>query len=106
MQLFKIKGRQYKLSNGLTKDILDLADWAKKQDQEDIQASYFALGQSIVIGLRSTYRKLRWYQVFSKLKYRKFMNDYAVKYVLENTEYDDLISLNADKKKVVQKENH
>ena len=106
--MLKIGGKQYKLSKPITSDVLDLADWAKKQDEKDIKASYFAIAQSIVIGLKATYRSLKWYQIFSKIKYHKFMNDYAVKYVLENTEHDELIKINQEnsKKKVVQKGKH
>lgn len=107
MQMLKIDGKDYKLSKPITKDVLDLADWAKKQKQDDIQASYFAIAQSIVIGLKATYKSLRWYQIFSKIKYHKFLNDYAVKYVLENTPHDELIKMNeTNKKKVPQKGNH
>ncbi len=55
MQKFRIGNKDYELSKPITRDVLDLADWAKKQDQEDVNAAYFAIAQSVVIGLKATY---------------------------------------------------
>ena len=106
----KIKNTTYTMSEGKTRDILDLAVWAQKklkENQDDIKASFIAIAQSILIGLRATYFNFKWYQILNKLKYRKFLNDYSVQYILENTDYAEMTRINEEnsKKKVVAKEN-
>lgn len=102
----KIRGKDIILSERSAKDVLDLADFYKKNPPDNEFGNLIIIAAVIEASLRATRNKLSWYD-FKRFRYKKYKIKFLLKYLsqAELTElYQDVFLLEGFdlKKKIVQ----
>jgi len=108
MKEVEIRGKKVFLSERSAKDVLDLADFYKRQPEKTDFENLFIMAAVIEASIKATRTKFSWYRVLENLRYRKYKTKYLLKYLSQSELiglYQDVFSLEGHdlKKKVADK---